>query len=108
MHTSNHLIIEAYWQYFFKFGFYFFELRVIITDVSDHFGISPRFDLCIPRKSAPIIPKSPMHVFTQSNLQKFEQAIAEVDWNNLVDLTDDINTSFQRFYDKLILWQKHV
>ena len=44
-----------------------------------------------------------MHVFNQSNLQKFKQAIAEVDLNNLVDLTDDINTSFQRFYNKLIL-----
>ena len=44
-----------------------------------------------------------MHVFSQSNLQKFKQAIAEVDWNNSIDLTDDINTSFQRFYAKLIL-----
>ena len=77
--------------------------RVIITNVSDHFGILTIFDLCIPQKPAPIIPKSPMHVFSQSNLQKFKQAIAEVDWNNFFNLTDDINTSFRRFYNKLIL-----
>jgi len=82
---------------------FFSAPRVIITDVLDHFGISTRFDLCIPQKPVPIIPKSPMHVFSQSNLQKFKQAIAEVDWNNLVDLADDIDASFQRFYDKPIL-----
>ena len=95
--SSSQLIDNIFSNLFFS------APRVIITDVSDHFGISTRFDLCIPQKLATIIPKSPMHVFSQSNLQKFKQAIAKVDWNNLIDLTDDINTSFQRFYDKLIL-----
>ena len=35
--------------------------------------------------------------------EPFIQAIAEVDWNNFVDLTDDVNISFQRSYDRLIL-----
>ena len=42
-------------------------------------------------------------MFSQSNLQKFKQSIAKIDWNNLVDFTDDVTISFQRFYDRLIL-----
>ena len=77
--------------------------RVIITDVSDHFGISTRLDVFIPPKQEPIIPKSPLPVLSHSNFRKFKQAIADVHWNNFVDLTDDINMSFQQFYDRLIL-----
>ena len=43
-------------------------------------------------------------MFSQGNLQIFKQAILEVDWNNLIDLTDDISMSFQRLYDRLFLF----
>ena len=77
--------------------------RAIITDASDHFGISKRLEVCIPPNPAPIIPKGPMPVVSQSNPQKFKQANAVVDWKNLADLVDDMKMSFQRFYDRLIL-----
>ena len=37
-------------------------------------------------------------MFSQANLQRFKQEIAEVDSSNLVDFTDDINMSLK------ILW----
>ena len=41
-------------------------------------------------------------VLNKSNLEKFKREFFNVDWNNVVENLDDINISFQRFYDTLI------
>ena len=45
---------------------------------------------------------SMLPVLNQGNLERFKQEISNVDWNNVVENLDDINISFQRFYDTLI------
>ena len=45
---------------------------------------------------------SMLPLLNQSNLEKFKQEISNVDCNYIVDNLEDINISFQRFYDTLI------
>ena len=80
----------------------FSDPGVIVTDVSDHFGISDSFKVCFPRQQGPRLKMSILPVLNKSNLEKFKREFSNVDWNNVVENLDDINISFQRFYDTLI------
>ena len=84
------------------FNYKFSDQGVLVTGVSDHFGISASFKVCFPRQQGPRLEMSMLPVLNQGNLEKFKQEISNVHWNNVVENLDDINISFQRFYDTLI------
>ena len=86
----------------FFFNLNFLDPGVIVIDVSDHFGILAGFKLGIPRKQCSRFKRSAFPVLNQNNFEKFKQEISDIDWKNFVKNTDDINISFQRFYDTTI------